>query len=105
MTTAKYKNAITAAGPDAAKLMTAQMRKEATDSGWPSNIVNAISVKYTNNGFDFNVPKKYQESVDNLQYGNSTNQPNRVFHRVANRTEEVETFLIQNAYKRLGGKL
>ena len=105
MKTAKYKKALTASGSDTAKMMTAQLRKEAADSGWPSDIVNGIKVRFTNNGFKFDVPPKYKKSVDDLQYGTSENQPNRVFHRVANRTEEAQKFLIQNAFKKLGGKL
>jgi hypothetical protein len=100
-----YQKVLSQAAKETAKVMTAQLRSEALNSGWDEEVANSLSVKFSNNEFQIKKPAQYEKQIKDLEYGTDSTQPSRAIHRYSNRTNDAESYLLKVAGKLLkGGK-
>lgn len=87
------KAAIQKASRETARLMSAHLRAEARNAGWPSHAANALSVHF--DGQNFNVmAHKHHDLVGDLEYGTPSTSPTAAIRRFKNRTKDAEQFFM-----------
>lgn len=87
------KAAIHRASRETARLMSAQLRAEARNAGWPSHAIKALAVRF--DGKDFNVvAHNHHDLIGDLEYGTPSKTPTAAIRRFKNRTQEAERFFL-----------
>ena len=105
MKPAQIHDAIHKASHETSRIATAQLKAEASNSGWPSHLVNSMHVVYDNNEFAVHTHEKHHaESLDH-EYGLPGRQPNPAIRRTNNRTAEAENFFVGRLFNHLEGLL
>lgn len=100
-----FEKAVTRAGLETSRLLSAHMRSEARASGWPDDLTSSLHVSFTKNSFNVNVHKSHYEKAMDLEYGTPDTQPTAAIRRVMNRTNEAETFFIGRLSRLVDGAL
>lgn len=73
--------------------MSAQLRAEARNAGWPSHAANALTVHY--DGKDFNVVSHGNHNlIGDLEYGTPSTSPTAAIRRFKNRMGNTEQFFM-----------
>lgn len=105
MTNVDFRQVLHQAARDTADVLTAQLRSECMASGWPPQVANRMSVKYTGNKLVVDIPESIKSEADNLEYGSPSVQLTAAIRRFGNRPEMGEAFLLKRAKQLLKGKL
>lgn len=96
------RNAVTKASLETSRLLSAQLRKEARASGWPSDVVRGVNVAYHDGEFKVNAHKNLYNKVLDLEYGTPDTQPTAAIRKVNNRTAAAESFFVGRLSHMLG---
>ena len=99
---ANVHGAVAKASRDTTHYMTAQLRTEAFNSGWPEHVARSLHVSHDENGFKANVHPDHLVEAQNLEYGTPDTQPNAAIRRFGNRTSESQAFLVGRLAQHLG---
>ena len=91
-------SAVKQASHDTSRFMSAHLRAEARNSGWPEHIARTMHVSYGDKGFTTHTHPDHRAAVLDLEYGTPGTQPTAAIRRFGNRTREAERFFT----KRLG---
>jgi hypothetical protein len=105
MTNVDFRQVLHQAASDTAKVMTSQLRSECMASGWPPQIANQMSVKYSGNKLVVDIPESIKTDADTLEYGSPSVQLTAAIRRFGNRPEMGESFLLKRTAQLLKGKL
>jgi hypothetical protein len=70
-------------------ILNSQFKEAATTAGWPSHIVDAISINYDGTAIYVDVPPTYQDEVDDLEYGTPYGLPTSVIGPFISRSEDL----------------
>lgn len=97
-----YDSAIHKASLDTARLLSAHLRAEAQNSGWPEHITQNLHVRYSDGEFNVYGHKSHSADIHDLEYGTPTMQPTAALRRFANRTEQAEFFFANRLAQHLG---
>ena len=84
--------------------MSAHLRSEARASGWPDHVVSNLHVTHSDGSFKVRSHPEHHDQVMDLEYGTSSNRPNRAIHRFTNNQHEAEKFLIKRTLHHMGVK-
>ncbi len=60
------------------KKLTAQLRRKAYESGWPTDASRHLRVVSTDNKYRVAYPKKHATSIEDMEYGTESTPPNPV---------------------------
>jgi len=82
----------------AVSTLTASFRQFAVKLGWPSSAANAVSIKITADGAEYDIQPSAQTQVDNLEYGDGTRPPMRAMFNFAPILNDVLTDALNDAY-------
>lgn len=85
------------ASNDVAYQMTLSLRTFAISSGWPLNVANLLEVVVEDGRFVPAWPRAIAEVVRDLEYGVSTDDPNPVIRRFANRLDSMAYLRLNRA--------
>ena len=77
--------------------LTHEVRESAQTSGWPNNVVAALSVKYNDGDMAVSYPSQLTAEVEDLEYGTSSTPPRSVIRRFNLRLESYMQNAIQAA--------
>lgn len=58
--------------------LTEELRAAAKNSGWPTSVIESLTVTFDGSNIIVDYPKQFSQLVDNLEYGNESNLPNSV---------------------------
>ena len=97
-----YNSAIHKASLDTTRLMSAHLRTEAQNSGWPDPVVRNLHVRYSDGEFNVYGHKNHTKDIQNLEYGTPSSHPTAALRRFANRTTQAETFFVSRLSQHLG---
>lgn len=92
------------ASHDTARFMSAHLRSEARASGWPDHLVSGLHVRHSGGSFTVHAHPSSRSDVMNMEYGTTSNQPNRAIHRFNNDQKEAEKFLVGRLGHHMGVK-
>jgi len=98
----KIHSAIKNSGHETSRFVTAHVRDEARNSGWPEDLIHSTHVSYGEDGFTAHTHDKHAEKVKDLEYGTPSSRPTAALRRAANRTHEAESFFVQRLAQHLG---
>lgn len=59
----------------AAPALTASLRKEAANRGWPDEVSQALSVVVKQGVFTVDYPAEFQQKIEDLEYGSGAQAP------------------------------
>jgi hypothetical protein len=76
--------------------LTADLKAAAKSSGWPSEVVNALSVSFDGKDLAVDYPQEMSTIVDNLEYGNSNEAPNSVIRSFVYRSGDTLKSVLAN---------
>lgn len=99
----KARKAIEDAYEPTAAALTQQIRQFANQANWPEDVSSKLSVKQENGSFSYHWPKSINDKVMGLEYGDYETPPNPVFRRHRNRTDDAMNYLVNRAWKNMGG--
>lgn len=71
-----------------AKRLSATLRRQAYQAGWPSSVARFLQVSYVNGIFAVGYPKQAAKEIEDLEYGTQDNPPSPVILRFMNRIDE-----------------
>lgn len=83
-----FSNITSAAGKLHARRLTAKMRRDAYENGWPTNLSRQLKVKYDGGRLHVDFPTDIIEDILDLEYGTQNTAPNPVIHRTLNRNND-----------------
>ena len=69
--------------------LTARLQKMATDSGWPLQVANSLTMTFDGNELFVDQPPALKEMVDDLEYGKGSTAPNSVIRALKNRCDDI----------------
>lgn len=98
----EFKRALQKASLDTSRYMSAGLRKEARNSGWPRHIANSIRMNYSRDGFDVAIHPDHAETAMDYEYGNTDMRPTAAIRRYLNATESSEEFFLNRVEKHMG---
>jgi len=98
-------SAIKNSSQETARLMSARVRSEAANSGWPEHIARSLHVTHGNSGFETHVHDDHHAEAMNVEYGTPETRPNAAIRRSNNRTEQAESFFLKRLNNHLGKML
>jgi hypothetical protein len=98
-------SAIKNSSHETARLMSAHVRAEAHNSGWPEHIARSLHAKHGDDGFTYHVHDEHHAETMNVEYGTPSSQPNAAVRGSGNRTEQAESFFMKRLTNHLGGLL
>lgn len=98
----EFKRALQKASLDTSRYMSAGLRQEARNSGWPRHVVNSLKMHYDRNGFDIRVHDSHEQTAMDYEYGNTEMLPTAAMRRYLNRVQPAEQHFISQAFKHLG---
>ena len=90
---ADFHSALNKASHETAGFMSSHLRNEAHASGWPTEVVRGMRVKYGKEGFENHVHDSHHALAQDLEYGVPGTSPTAAIRRSSNHTEEAEAFL------------
>lgn len=76
--------------------LTADLKAAARSSGWPSEVINVLSVAFDGENLIVDYPPEMSGIVDNLEYGNSTKAPNSVIRSFVYRSGDTLKSVLAN---------
>jgi hypothetical protein len=76
--------------------LTADLKSAAKSSGWPSEVVNVLSVSFDGENLAVDYPEEVSTIVDNLEYGNSSEAPNSVIRAFVYRSGDTLKSVLAN---------
>lgn len=71
------------------KVLSIQLRKDATDAGWPSEAAAKLRVVVGTSGIDVLYPEALSEVIDDLEYGTPDSNPRPVFRKFASKHSSI----------------
>lgn len=97
-------SALNHAGQDTTHYLSAHLRQEAAESGWPSHVVNTLRVEHKDGSFSATVHDNHLAEALDYEYGTPSMRPTAAIRRASNRTKEAEHFYVNRLMKHLGVK-
>lgn len=76
-----------------ARKLTANLQRSALDSGWDQEVASNLSVNFSGDKFDVNIPPQYDEAAWRLEYGDGNRRPTGVIRKLKFGNAESSTFL------------
>lgn len=76
--------------------LTSDLKAAAKASGWPDNVVNALSVSFDGENLAVDYPKEISTAVDDLEYGTGQNAPNSVIRSFIYRSGDTLKSVLAN---------
>jgi hypothetical protein len=76
--------------------LTSDLKAAAKSSGWPSDVVNALSVSFDGENLAVDYPKEMSVAVDNLEYGTGKDAPNSVIRSFIYRSGDTLKSVLAN---------
>lgn len=67
--------------------LTPKLRNMASDAGWPSEIVESLSLVYSGGSIVVDYPKEFSQKIEDLEYGYADAPPNSVIRTFSLRYE------------------
>lgn len=102
-----YETVISKAAKKAAQELTPLLKLKATLAGWPSYIINEISIDEEDDVLFVDYPDHYARQIEDLEYGTQKTAPNAVLRTFLNHYQnEVSDFsenVIVDGFAELGG--
>jgi hypothetical protein len=74
----------------AAKKLTAQLRRKAYQSGWPSGASRHLTVVPSDLSYKVTYPAKHAQTVEDAEYGTEHSQPNPVVRNFLTGVKDTE---------------
>lgn len=60
---------------DVEQRLTASLRAQLAEAGWPARLVQSLSVKHGDTGFDVKIPEGVKSAVLDIEYGTESAPP------------------------------
>ena len=76
--------------------LTSDLKAAAKASGWPSSVINALSVSFDGENLTVDYPKEMSTVVDNLEYGTGKDAPNSVIRSFVYRSGDTLKSVLAN---------
>lgn len=76
--------------------LTEELRATAKNSGWPKDVIDALTVTFDGSNIIVDYPKQISQLVDNLEYGNGSNLPNSVIRSFIYRSGDTVKSVISD---------
>lgn len=97
-------SALSHASQDTTHYLSAHVKQEAAESGWPSHLVKTLRVEHKNGFFVTTVHDNHLAEALDYEYGTPHMRPTAAIRRASNRTKEAEHFYVNRLMKHLGVK-
>lgn len=97
-------HALDQAGSRTAKKMTAALRRQAFEAGWPRAAGRRLRVEHNQGEFSIVFPEEAQELVHDYEFGTQDRPPTAVLRKFSSRFSHFGTFFHQNAVSHLKGE-
>lgn len=69
--------------------LTVELRRKATDAGWPSSVIIVLSVIFKDGLLVIDYPESMVNKIEDLEYGSESTPPNSVLRAFQNRIGET----------------
>ena len=97
-------SALSNASKETSHFLSAHLRQEASESGWPSHVVNSMRVEHKDGSFSATVHDDHLGEAMDYEYGTPHMRPTAAVRKFANRTGEAEKFFVNRFMKHMGVK-
>lgn len=102
--TRDIEQAIAKAADKTTRHMTAAVRRDAFNSGWPSHVVRRLKVVHNDGQFSVTYPESLEAHVSALEYGTSSTSPSPVIRRFNNRLDGHKDRFHKNLRREMAGQ-
>ena len=80
------------------KSLTADLRKDAVNAGWPAKIARSLTVTISDGNIVVLYPEEFDDAVGDLEYGGSNSAPSAVFRMFDERhRDEIVSALAESS--------
>lgn len=69
--------------------LTARFKQLASESGWPQQVVESLSISFDGNDLSADYPQGLKQIVEDLEYGKGASRPNSVIRSLKYRADDI----------------
>ncbi len=85
----------------ASSSLTDELRRQALQRGWPSEIVNALAVSNNGGVFTVTYPDHLRQKIESLEYGDGPNPPSPVMRSFGYRADKTASRIYESTHESL----
>lgn len=90
------------AGQRTADTLTSELRDTALKQGWPQDTADGLSIIFTGEGFSIEIAPEVEATVERLEYGTESLEPNPVIRTFSLRPSKIDSLYMSNLQKEAG---
>ena len=76
--------------------LTEELRTAAKNSGWPTEVIETLSIKFDGSSLSVDYPTAMAKTIDDLEYGTGAEMPNSVIRSFIYRSGETVESVLAN---------